>query len=85
MHIHIYTFIYAYKFIYTYTFIYTHSYVHIHSYVHAHSCIHICMYMYMLVITDLSSLDPLSAHSCPWVIIPCLPSTIQPHSVHLSP
>lgn len=34
------------------------------------------MYTYMLVITDLLSV---CAHSCPWVIIPCLPSTIQLH------
>lgn len=76
---------------------YIHTYSHIYTYVHAiHIYIHIqytliCtyefiytyihMYKYMLVITDLFSL---CAHSCPWVIIPCPLSTIQPHSTHPS-
>lgn len=63
-----------------YIFICTHIfiYIHIHTFTNTHAFIYtyIHMYTYMLVITDLLSV---CAHSCPWVIIPCLPSTIQLH------
>lgn len=94
IHIHIYIHIHMYIFIctctYTYTVIYTHMYIQfIYTFIYTYTLIctyeliytYIHMYKYMLVITDLFFL---CAHSCPWVIIPCLPNTIQPHSTHPS-
>lgn len=60
----------------THSYVYIHMYTHIYTYTHAFIYTYIHVYTYMLVITDLLSV---SAHSCPWVIIPCLPSTIQLH------
>lgn len=79
MHIHIYLYVYTYSYIHSYT--HSHSYSHMYSYIHTFIYTYIHMYKYMLVITDLLSL---CAHSCPWVIIPCLPSTTESHSTHPS-